>query len=302
MLFSHRTSTPSGLPFHPFWNAFRNRPTAPVCLLRTLLPLTLITAACIAGCQTSPARPTSTTSRTSAAPPAPATDDAVPSVELETLANVDERIAALGAQPKADTLADLLQTLDTWDVAPTDEPAFMARKTEQIARLRRTVRDAVLTMQSDARSADSLAKGLPILDESRRVLNLYPMSNDPAVIREATELSRAQTECAADLQTKARQRYNIWAIDQIDASLHEYVRLDKRSLRIGITKDDAPALVKSFSTLLGPIDPLLLEPVTQDLYNYAIGRANKQLEEDQRTRLAKALNDPRTTRRALREF
>lgn len=256
----------------------------------------------LVGCQTSP---THETARSSPGTPAGGkilnadvggtkqSAPVEPVTQYKTVTEAQAEISKLGVQPTPEQLAELLSELDTWFIAPSDQESFQQLQLTQLIRLRGLLTKAIEDHQAAALKANTSKDGAEELDTAAQLLLLYPMSRDRTVIDEARRLSNRQIQVTARLEALRRQRYNRWAIDQIEKAIDDFNK------NAPFFKGHNPKLVNPIVTRLGPIDPILLEPVVQDLYSYIIDKTNDKLSENSRLEFARKLTAPSIERRKL---
>lgn len=107
---------------------------------------------------------------------------------------------------------------------------------------------------------------------------------------------KRQTNVGARLAVLQRQRYNRWALEQIEAALNYYTE-KKNFFRSGNEK-----LIGPLSSRLAPIDPILLEPVVLDLYSYVLSQIKSSLPTDKMLAFAKQLTAPSNQRKTLGDY
>jgi hypothetical protein len=222
-------------------------------------------------------------------------------VEEDKPHNVSEAATVIAAIPTIATAKEVAQTLadlDGWTINPEQEKAFVDMKLQLAVRLRTRVKEEVLALQQAALSASTGVEGLAKHSEAGETLALYPMSQDEAVLKEAKELSGRQTELAVRLEVIRRQRYNLWATQQIEAAINDY---NKNSSYWSPEKENK-ALIDALVKNLGPVDPALLEPIVFELYNYVVQRTKDSISEPEKSDLAKRLTDPSNQRKTFGDF
>jgi hypothetical protein len=102
-------------------------------------------------------------------------------------------------------------------------------------------------------------------------------------------------DAATRLDALRRQRYNKWAIDQIELAINYYnVNVSKWNPTISNR-----GLLGPLTDYLGPVDPMFLEPAVLELYNYIVDKMKGSLSEANNLEFAKWLTDPRIGRKAL---
>ena len=189
----------------------------------------------------------------------------------------------------------MIADIDGWLVKPEDQAAVQNRLTILIPRLRILIRDEVTALQKSALSVTPSAAGAKKLDEAGKILALYPMSDDQAVIEEAGRLADSQMDAATRLDALRRQRYNRWAVDEIALAIGYY---NEDVSRWNLTNDNT-ALLPKIVAYLGQLDPMYLEPAVLELYNYIIDKMKGSLSEKNKLEFAKQLTDPGIARKRL---
>lgn len=215
-----------------------------------------------------------------------------------TLDDVRQVFAALGETPSADQIAGTLGMVDSRPIAEGAAATVRELQLEWIEKLRVHVRDEAARLHREAIAAKNGGDAAAKQAEAGRVIALYPLSEKPEVLEEAKRLSAAQMGLSARLETLRRQRYNRWAVDQIEAAVDFY---NHNVSRFNPFADNV-VLIDKLVQLLGPVDPAALEPVALDLYNYIIERTKGSLSELNKLQLAKRLSDPAIQRKTMGDF
>lgn len=223
------------------------------------------------------------------------TDDGVAPEQFKTDADAVAAIVTLRKSPDAASWAGVIADIDGWLVKPEDQAAVQNRLTILIPRLRILIRDEVTALQKSALSVTPSAAGAKKLDEAGKILALYPMSDDQAVIEEAGRLADSQMDAATRLDALRRQRYNRWAVDEIALAIGYY---NEDVSRWNLTNDNT-ALLPKIVAYLGQLDPMYLEPAVLELYNYIIDKMKGSLSEKNKLEFAKQLTDPGIARKRL---
>jgi len=218
--------------------------------------------------------------------------------EVRTAADAKQAIKKLGTTPGAEKLAAALAAIDAWTVKPEQEKEFREYKLTLAAQLRKSVKGEVVALQKAALDAAAGSDGAKKHSEAGRILALYPMSEDKAVIEEAKLLSSQQGELAVRLEVIRRQRYNHWAAERIEAAIDGY---NSTASRVPY-RTDREKLVASLVDKMGAVDPALLEPTVLDLYNYVVDLTKGALYEAEKITLAKQMTDPTISRKTLGDF
>jgi hypothetical protein len=195
-------------------------------------------------------------------------------------------------------LATVLAEIDQWLVKKEDIQLFQKYKLTLAEELRTAIESSVERLHASCLQASDSAAAQPLYGEAGQLIALFPLADDPEVLRRASALSTAHSLTAARMEAIRRQRYNLWALDQIGGLL---TWLEKGAS--SWTTKDNPQVVTRASLDLGAIDPSLLEPASLQLYTLAISKANEAISTTQQTDLAKRLTNPATkTRRTLGDF
>lgn len=219
-------------------------------------------------------------------------------VQLHSLADVNEYVKKLGDASSAQKLSDSLAELDMWLVPSADEEAFRDLKLRIASQLRQQVENEVQIMQKAALEAGTGAEAARQYSEAGRILSLYPMSEDRAVLEKAKLLSSSQAEVANRLEVLRRQRYNYWVTEQIQNAIDGY----NKGSSYWSPKKENKVLMESLVDNLKEIDPTLLEPAVMELYNYVVDLTKGSISENEKFELAKRLTEPSIKRRTLGDF
>jgi len=218
--------------------------------------------------------------------------------ELHTTADAEAFVSKLGKCPSAEQLAAALTMFDSWSIEPADELSYGDYKVSLLPRLRDQVKKEVLIYQQKSLAAETGSEAAEMHAEAGRLLSLYPIVQEKAVLDEARRLSARQAEVAARIMAIRRQRYNQWATDRIEGAINGYN--ENKSLLNPIREN--PALIASLVKNLGEVDPSLIEPAVLDLYSYAINTTKNSISEADKIELAKRLTDPKVKRKSLGDF
>jgi hypothetical protein len=221
-----------------------------------------------------------------------------PIVRFSAIQDAEGMVQELGERPSAERLAEAIVEMDGWLIKPGEEERFKNFKLGQQTRLRLLVKAEVSAYQETALKASSSSEGARRHVEAGRVLAMYPMSDEPAVLEEARSLASRQAESVGRLEALRRQRYNRWATGQIEKSLNFY---NANVSRFNPFNDNA-VLIGSMVENLGEVDPACLEPAVLELYNYVIERTKGSISEKNKLELAKRLTDPSVRRKVLGDF
>ena len=216
-------------------------------------------------------------------------------LQFKTDADAVALIGALAKVRTADQLATIINELDGWLVKPEDERKIQNRMAILIPGLRKVVALEVRALQSASLIVLPSAVGAMKLDEAGRILALFPMSDDPGVIKEAKQLTDRQMDAAARLDALRRQRYNKWAIVRIEQAIDYY----NANVSKWDPTDDNTGMLDPLVGYLGSVDPMFLEPASLELYNYIIEKMKGSLSEKNKLEFAKQLTDPKISRNYL---
>jgi hypothetical protein len=219
-------------------------------------------------------------------------------LRFSTIADATNLVKSLGEQPTSEKLAEVIARIDMWLMKPEDETAIMTFKGAQQARLRGLIGAEVEAHQTAALKATSGSEALREHSAAGQILVRYPISEDASIIAEVKRLASQQAEVLNRIEVIRRQRYNRWAIGQIEQALDYY---NKNVSRFNPFNDNA-VLIDSLVTNLGEVDPANLEPAVLELYNYVIDRTKGSLSEQNKLELAKRLTDPSIRRKAMGDF
>lgn len=217
---------------------------------------------------------------------------------FKTAEQAREKVRALADKPTAESFARVLSEIDGWLVTPQDEKKVEELKATLIFQLRNLVKTGVNLHLERALQSPSSATAMSELNEAQRILPLYPMSNERSVINEATQLSTRQTEVATRLEALRRQRYNRWALDEVERANKHYNDNVSRWNPL----NDNKSLLSPLIAALAPIDPAFLEPAVVQLYVYIVERTKRSLSEPNRFDFARGLTDPSVSRKTLGDF
>jgi hypothetical protein len=227
-------------------------------------------------------------------------------LELRSLADAKSKRATI-AESDADgtavpqypqQLATVLADLDQWLVRKDDIDAFQQYKLELAGELRTAIENSVNRLHAECLQASDSAAAQPAYGEAGQLIALFPLADDPAILKRASELSTTHSMTAARLEAIRRQRYNLWALERIGRLL---TWLEKEAS--SWTRKDNPQVVTRAALDLGVVDPSLLEPAAMQLYSLALSKSNEAISTGQQADLAKKLTNPALkTRRTLGDF
>ena len=217
--------------------------------------------------------------------------------ELHSKQDASDLIAGIGQPPSAEALANQMAIIDEWVASPEDADALASFKTEQLTVLRTLVRNEVESLNDQALKADTGAQAAAMHAKGARLLALYPMESSEGVLDEARILSSRHSEVGLRIDVIRRQRYNAWAMARIDDCIRSI-----NSIASSFKSSDNPRTIDATVEHLGKVDPLLLEPVVAQLYNYAIEQAKSNVSPEQQLELGRRMIDPAITRKEYGDF
>ena len=211
------------------------------------------------------------------------------SVEHISCGQVTNLLASLPAKPTAQEIAEVLSQLGGWSFS--DQELERVERVEIVlaAKLRKKVNTEVTALHKLALASANYSTGHEHLREAGATLALFPLSDDPGVLKEAEALSSMQRAIVARLEVIRRQRYNHWAAGQVEEALR-------------ILREDAKNATDAAVQSLCTIDPPLLEPAVASIYSYAIGEITDDLKAEKKTKVAKQLTTVTTRRKTLEDF
>ncbi|MFN9370420.1 MAG: hypothetical protein ACK6D3_00875 [Planctomycetaceae bacterium] len=218
-------------------------------------------------------------------------------IELHRSDDAVELFAELGESPSAVTLAESLAVVDLWVSQPDDADQLQQIKSAQVFRLRQTVKKEVDSLHEQALAADSGKTAQELHAEASRILALYPIDSSQFVLDEARSLASRHSGIGVRLDVIRRQRYNAWAVTQIEETIDQV-----NSIASSFKTSDNPLVIEATVKGLGEVDPLLLEPVISQLYNYAVEQAKSNINSSQQLELARKMIDPSIQRKGFGDF
>ncbi len=206
-----------------------------------------------------------------------------------TYSQIVESVKALDDKATVQQIADMLTYLEAVYIAEQDRPKVENIETNLIGRLRAKIKREISILHNRALKASSYRGGYAIARDAGAVLALYPLSDAPAVINEAEELSFKQNEVMRRLELIRKQRYNHWAAGQAEEALKKLREKGKDGTEAGIA-------------YLCVIEPSLLESSVASLYSYCVNEIMDKYKKDERANVTKKLTNPSTVRRSLEDF
>ena len=111
-------------------------------------------------------------------------------------------------------------------------------------------------------------------------------------LAQAPRLAAAPPAPAAVPDGPRRQKYNRWAVGQIEAAM-------KAAAAAGA---DTGKLVEALVKNLAAVDPALLEPMSLELYQHSLDVTTLKIFDEEKLNLAKRLTDPAVKRKTLADF
>lgn len=227
----------------------------------------------------------------------PDTDIVDPSLELHTKADAEKLIATIGPTPTAEKVAECLGQIDGWVAAAEDQDALQSFKLQQVEKLRQLVTKELADLHEKSLKAETGAKAGEIHAKASQILALYPMDSSQKILDEARQISARHAEVGARIDVIRRQRYNAWAMTRIEETIKSI-----NAIATSFKTSDDPKTIEATVRSLGEVDPLLLEPVVAQLYNYAVEQAKGSVSSEQQLELGRRLIDPAIKRKAYGDF
>lgn len=218
-------------------------------------------------------------------------------LEIRLKADAESLFADLGESPTAEQFAQTLATVDEWIVDPEESDSFQLFKRAQVAALRERVQTEVRWLHNEALNADDGTKAVDFHARASKILALYPMDSTPPVLDEARRLSSRHSEVGVRLDVLRRQRYNSWALTRIEETIKAI-----NQIASSFSTSDNAKTIEATVIHLGEVDPVLLEPLISQLYNYAVELAKSNINSEQQLELGRRLVDPSLVRRAFGDF
>jgi hypothetical protein len=219
------------------------------------------------------------------------------SFELHTKEDAAKLFSDLGESPAASSFAETLSIIDGWIGKPEDADALQQFKASQIAILRQLVKQEVDLLHEQALKSEAGAKSAELYAKVSQILALYPMDSTKPVLDEARSLSAKHAEVGVRIDAIRRQRYNAWAMTRIEETINAI-----NSTASSFMTSDNPITIEATVKQLGEVDPLLLEPVVAQLYNYAVEQAKSNVDSQQQLELGRRMIDPAIIRKGYGDF
>lgn len=222
-------------------------------------------------------------------------DDA--SYPLHTKAEAEKLIADIGKTPTTEQLAERLAEIDGWVGTPEDLGELQKFKMQQILSLRQLVKKELADLHQKALKAETGTEASEFHAKASQILALYPIDSSKAVLEEAKALSSKHSDVGVRIEIIRRQRYNAWAITRIEETIKAI-----NSIATSFKTSDNPKTIEATVKHLGEVDPILLEPVIAQLYNYAVEQAKGNVNSEQQLELGRRLIDPSIKRKGYGDF
>ena len=216
--------------------------------------------------------------------------------DIFALRDAEKLFADLGDRSNAKALAEAVATIDLWITSPEESKALQEFKGAKIAELRMLVKKEVDELCKKALSASDGTAATKHHAEASQILAYFPMDTTQTIIDEARELSTKLAQVGVKIDLLRRQRYNAWAINQISTTLDELAKSSS------FTTSDNPKIMSQVNASLGPIDPMLLEPVVLQLYSTALEQAKSCLSTQQGIELGTRLINSSSQRKGYGDF
>jgi hypothetical protein len=217
--------------------------------------------------------------------------------EFHTKEDAVKLIRDLGESPTAEKFAETLATIDGWVGKPEDADSLQQFKASQVTILRQLVKKEVELLHEQALKAETGANSAELHAKVSQTLALYPMDSTKPVLDEARSLSSKHSEVGMRIDVIRRQRYNAWAMTRIEETIKAI-----NSIATSFKTSDNPMTIDTTVKQLGEVDPLLLEPVVAQLYNYAVEQAKSNINSEQQLELGRRMIDPAIKRKGYGDF
>lgn len=230
--------------------------------------------------------------------PVPEDSEPIDTVELHTLAQVNQRFSSINANAKAQDLAVAISDVDSWMIEPKSEKFAKEAIDLQVKQLRSKVISEVKDESQKALSTTTGRDANKILNSIGFLVALYPMSDKPEIIEQARQLAEDQRKLAIKLEGMKRIRYNQWAVIRIEQALNGF----HRNSSLWSPKKENKALVDSLVMYLAEVDPNLLEPTVLSLYTYVVETTKESISEADKLLIARRLTTPNVNRLNFEDF
>lgn len=209
---------------------------------------------------------------------------------ITSLSRLQQETARLPQDATTQAYADILGRIDDAAVASGDRSKASSLEKMLLERMRRQVDKELALHHSRALSAQNYSSALDEYKAATAVLALYPMSDEKAVVDEATSLSRRHDDVRFRIEIIRRQRYSYWAANEVQRALQDLREGGKGS------RDKAVNRIRT-------IEPTILEASASALYNFSVQQvmdATKKPED--KAEIVKQLTLPCDIRRTLEGF
>ncbi len=125
----------------------------------------------------------------------------------------------------------------------------------------------------DANPDGAFTKQIQKVSElTRRVVGAAARLRDEQVVETARELMTRLNTQAADLMKQRQRRYDLWAMDQMNAAWGKYLEAK------GVTDDDEKKMKKALVQHFGPVDARLLSYEIAQIYQQAMNEILSELD------------------------
>lgn len=218
-------------------------------------------------------------------------------IDLHSKAEAQALVEKIGKPPKAMALAEALAEIDGWVAMEPEREALQQYKQDLVAELRKLVRQEVARLHDDSLKAERGASAVERHVQAAQLIALYPMAADRPVIEEAKRISERHAEVGSRIEVIRRQRYNAWVLQRSEETI-KAINDTASSFKTA----DNPKVMDFAVQKLGEVDPILLEPVVAQLYNYAIEQAIANVSETQKVELRRRMLDPSVKRKSYGDF
>ena len=206
--------------------------------------------------------------------------------------SMDELLVTTDAvlkNPSAVAYADILQEIEVSNFDESQVAQVEKLEADLVDRLRKQVKNELEIWHRQALDAANYQDASQEVAKAASILALYPMADDPQILKEAEALSQRQNDVRFRVDSIRRARYNGWAATTIEESL--------KTLR-----EEAENYLETSLGQLAQVESSLLDPATSALYGYAVQQLMDEYKNSEKARVAKALNDPSFSRRTLEGF
>jgi hypothetical protein len=206
-----------------------------------------------------------------------------------TLDEIMGAAAKLGHHSTAQDIAGILKAIEGAPLSDADFPRAEKIEADLCFRLRARVNRDVEACHFNALNAPSYKQGLDALRMAQASLELFPVSQDPAVLKQVEELLARHKAVQQKMELLRVRRYSHWAAEQAEKAL--------QALRAGAKQAREEAI-----RLMRLIEPGLLEASASSLYAYVVEQIAEQYKKHERATVAKELTNPAVNRPSLEDF